>query len=177
MPRGGSRSNSRGSSGGGGGGFFSRGPARQPAAPPRPPPPRQAPRPAPTPTPAAAPQQGGGMMSGLAGTVMTGMAFGAGSEVAHQAVRSVMGGGGSGHGNQGGAPQEQQQQPQQMQQQQMQQPAGYTDSGYGQQQEAPCQAFNTNFVNCLKQNDSDIGMCQQYMDMIKQCERDQQMYQ
>ena len=116
------------------------------------------------------------MMSGLAGTVMTGMAFGAGSEVAHQAVRSVMGGG-SGHGGHGGdAPQQQQQQqPQQMQQQQMQ--PGYAQDGYGQQQEAPCQAFNTNFVNCLKQNDSDIGMCQQYMDMIKQCERDQQMYQ
>ena len=31
---------------------------------------------------------------------MTGMAFGAGSEVAHQAVRGVMGGG-SGHGSGG----------------------------------------------------------------------------
>jgi len=43
---------------------------------------------------------GGGMMSGLAGTMMTGMAFGAGSEVAHQAVRGMMGGGtspGAGH--------------------------------------------------------------------------------
>ena len=32
------------------------------------------------------------MMSGLMGTMMSGMAFGAGSEVAHQAVRSFMGG-------------------------------------------------------------------------------------
>ena len=46
-----------------------------------------------------APAQGGGMMSGLGGTLMTGMAFGAGSEIAHQAVRGVMGSGGSGHGN------------------------------------------------------------------------------
>ena len=38
---------------------------------------------------------GGG---GLGSTLMTGMAFGAGSEVAHQAVRGIMGGG-SGHGN------------------------------------------------------------------------------
>ena len=41
-------------------------------------------------------------MSGLGSTLMTGMAFGAGSEIAHQAVRSVIGGGhgsGSGHGN------------------------------------------------------------------------------
>ena len=46
------------------------------------------------------------MMSGLAGTMMTGMAFGAGSEVAHQAVRGMMG---SGSGS-GSAPVEQQQQ-------------------------------------------------------------------
>lgn len=32
------------------------------------------------------------MMSGLAGTMMQGMAFGAGSEVAHRAVGSLMGG-------------------------------------------------------------------------------------
>ena len=37
------------------------------------------------------------MMSGLMGTVATGMAFGAGSEIAHQGVRAMMGGGG-GHG-------------------------------------------------------------------------------
>ena len=41
---------------------------------------------------------GGGMMSGIGGMVVTGMAFGAGSEIAHQAVRGIMGGG-SGHGN------------------------------------------------------------------------------
>ena len=46
----------------------------------------------------AAPQQSGGMMSGLGGTLMTGMAFGAGSEVAHQAVRGLMGSGSSDHG-------------------------------------------------------------------------------
>ena len=51
--------------------------------------------------------QTGGMMSGLGGTLMTGMAFGAGSEIAHQAVRGIMGSG-SGHGGQ-----EVQQQPQQ----------------------------------------------------------------
>lgn len=33
------------------------------------------------------------MFSGLGSTLMSGMAFGAGSEVAHQAIRSVMGGG------------------------------------------------------------------------------------
>ena len=49
-------------------------------------------------------------MSGMAGTVMTGMALGAGSEVGHMAVRSMMGGG-SGHG---GEAQNQGQQQQQM---------------------------------------------------------------
>ena len=38
---------------------------------------------------------GGG---GLGSTIMTGMAFGAGSAVAHEAVRGMMGG--SGHGSQ-----------------------------------------------------------------------------
>lgn len=33
-----------------------------------------------------------GMFSGFGSTIMQGMAFGAGSEVAHQAVRGVMGG-------------------------------------------------------------------------------------
>ena len=41
----------------------------------------------------AAPAQGGGMMAGLAGTMASGMAFGAGSEVAHRVVGSMMGGG------------------------------------------------------------------------------------
>ena len=39
-----------------------------------------------------APTQSGGMLSGIGSTIMQGMAFGAGSEVAHQAVRSFMGG-------------------------------------------------------------------------------------
>ena len=40
-------------------------------------------------------------MSGMGQTMMTGMAFGAGSEIAHQGVRAMMGGGG-GHGGQEG---------------------------------------------------------------------------
>ena len=43
-------------------------------------------------------------MSGLGGAVATGMAMGAGSEIAHQAIRGIMGSGSSGHG----APQQQQ---------------------------------------------------------------------
>ena len=47
----------------------------------------------------------GGMFSGFMGTMMQGMAFGAGSEVAHQAVRGVMGSGNS-HTQQQAPPQE-----------------------------------------------------------------------
>ena len=35
--------------------------------------------------------QRGGMMSGMGGMFMTGMALGAGSEVAHQGMRGLMG--------------------------------------------------------------------------------------
>ncbi len=44
------------------------------------------------------------MLSGFGATMAQGMAFGAGSEVAHQAVRSVFGGS-SGHQEQPAAPQ------------------------------------------------------------------------
>ncbi len=57
----------------------------------------------------APPMQGGGMMSGIGGTIVTGMALGAGSEVGHQAVRSLMGSG-SGHGSGSGEQVQQQQQ-------------------------------------------------------------------
>lgn len=45
------------------------------------------PMPAPQPTMTRSP----GMFSGLGSTLATGMAFGAGSEVAHQAIRGIMG--------------------------------------------------------------------------------------
>jgi len=87
MPRGGSRGGSRGPS--------------------RSPPPRSGftasrPMPSQQPRPQVPPQRtatSGGMMSGIGSTIMTGMAFGAGSEVAHQAVRGLMGNGSS-HGTQ-----------------------------------------------------------------------------
>ncbi len=78
--------------GGGSRGGSSRGRSSSPA-----PPPRQAPtvtKPMPTQQPAQTAQQPktGGMFSGLGSTIMQGFAFGTGSAIAHQAVRSVMGG-------------------------------------------------------------------------------------
>ena len=40
------------------------------------------------------------MMGGLGGMMARGAAFGVGSAVAHEAIRGVMGGHGSGHGGQ-----------------------------------------------------------------------------
>jgi len=81
MARGGSRggSSSRGRS-------SSPSPSRSAQTATKPMPPKQAP----TTQPQA--QQSGGMLSGIGSTIMQGMAFGAGSAVAHQAVRSLMGG-------------------------------------------------------------------------------------
>ena len=92
-------------------------------------------------------QQSGGMFSGLGSTLMTGMAFGAGSEVAHQAVRGMMGG--SGHNQAQEAPQQQQQQ-----------------QNYQQQS---CQFEINNFTNCLKEN-KEIAYCQRYSDLLKMCQ-------
>lgn len=96
-------------------------------------------------------QSSGGMFSGFGSTIMQGMAFGAGSEVAHQAVRSVMGG--SSHSQQQ-APQ--QQAPQQQAPQQTQQ--------------NPCQLEMQNFSNCLSTNDN-INYCQNFSDMLKSCKQ------
>ena len=169
MPRGGSRGG--GSRGGSpsrssGGGFFGRSsPQRAPAAAPR------APAPAPkaaAPTPA--PAQSGGMFGGgggLMSTMATGMAFGAGSEIAHQGVRAMMGGGGSGSGH--SEPQQQQEAPPQ-QQYAPQQPM------YAQEQpmqaQGPCADFSQKLMSCLQTNQGQSNYCSNYMDMLNQCETD-----
>ena len=88
------------------------------------------------------------MLGGLAGTMMQGMAFGAGSEVAHQAVRGMMGSG----GHEG---QHVQQAPDQQYQ--------------SQPQYDPCAQQNQDFMNCLQFNRNDVGACQSYLDLFKQC--------
>ena len=87
-----------------------------------------------------------GIFGGLMGTMVQGMAFGAGSEVAHQAIRSVMGG--NSH--------------QQVEQQQQ--------VNQNQVQSNPCMMENNNFVECLKFNSNNITSCQSYIDSLKECE-------
>ena len=106
---------------------------------------------------------GGGMMSGIGGAVVTGMAMGTGSEIAHQAIRGMMGSGSSGHGQQAPA----------QQTQQAGAPVQYAQQSYEQQQEQnPCSGFNTSFLSCLKDYSGSINMCQMNMDSLMQCEKD-----
>ena len=94
------------------------------------------------PAPAAhAPQAGGGggMLSGLAGTVMSGMAFGTGSAVAHRAVDAVMGprGGSAEHNNAAPA-------------------AAAAPRG--------CVDQNNKFTTCMRENQGSIASCQYLFD-------------
>ena len=140
--------------------FGGRKSARPAASPPRP-----------RPAAPAAPQKSGGMLGGGGGlgqTMATGMAFGAGSAIAHQAIGGLMGGrGGSEGGHTGDAPAQ----------------GGVAPSGevaYGSDQpmtqeasfDNPCMSFNQALLQCLQTNNESIGMCQTDMNMVVQCERD-----
>ena len=84
--------------------------------------------------PSASPAQ-----PGFGRIMMEGVAFGAGSEVAHQAIRGVMGSGLS------------------------EGPAQQAGSTF------PCSNENQSFMSCLQHNKSDISQCQSYLDLFKQC--------
>ena len=89
-------------------------------------------------------EQSRGIFSGMGSAIMHGFGFGAGSEVAHQAVRSVTGANSQHHQA------EQQQIPQR------------------QTQQNPCQTEMDSFSNCLSTNDN-IAYCQNFSDMLKNC--------
>lgn len=110
------------------------------------------PQPQPTQAPMQQPQtaQRSGIFGGIGSTIMQGMAFGAGSEVGHQAVRSVIGGGS--HSNQHV---EQQHQPQQQQ---------------VNNQSNVCQTEIQNFSECIQRN-TDLSYCQTFADMLKTCKQ------
>lgn len=130
-----------------GGGFRSGGSSRSSSRSTSTSPPRQS---APTQTPTAPPRTGG-MGSGLMGTLVQGMAFGAGSEVAHQAIRGVMG------GNSHSAPQQQQE------------ANGAPAENYSRPQ--TCEMENSNFVECLKFNNNEIARCQEQFNAVQNCQK------
>lgn len=126
---------------------------RAPAPAPR----RQAPPPAPRQAaPAPAPvqqQQSGGMMSGLLGTVASGMAFGTGSAIAHRAVGAVANSisGSSEAPVYEAAP-----------------AAAPTASPAGQDF---CSNDQKSFFDCLNANRNDISACQYYLDQFDRCKQ------
>lgn len=109
-------------------------------------PPKAQPKAQPQAPPMAPTQQGPGLM----GTLAQGMAFGAGSEIAHQAIRSVIGG-----GSHSQPAQQEQAQPQEQQQSQQQK----------------CQTENSNFIECLKFNNNTIAYCQNQFDLLTSCQK------
>eukprot|EP00462_Mataza_sp_D1_P004443 CAMPEP_0175102018 /NCGR_PEP_ID=MMETSP0086_2-20121207/8174_1 /TAXON_ID=136419 /ORGANISM="Unknown Unknown, Strain D1" /LENGTH=164 /DNA_ID=CAMNT_0016376723 /DNA_START=98 /DNA_END=592 /DNA_ORIENTATION=+ len=121
-------------------------PAAQPTR--RPPPPAPA---APAAAPAPAQGGGGGMLSGLAGTMMSGMAFGTGSAVAHRAVDSVMGPRETVVRHEGGEAAVDNQM------------ATASSSGV-------CGDENSQFQKCLKENPGDFANCRFYFDILNQCQ-------
>lgn len=122
-------------------------PARPMATAAKPPPPAPAPvAQAPPPMMQSAPQ-GGGMMSGLMGTMASGMAFGAGSAIAHKAVdaaASAMTG--------GSAPK----------------PAAPVAPAV----DGPCFAEQTNFTKCLQNYNNDATMCTSFFQNLTSCQTD-----
>lgn len=123
---------------GGFGGFRRSGPSPRSGATRAAPPPRSTYR-----------DRGSSMTGGLGSVIMQGMAFGAGSEIAHSAVRGAMGGDSGTRGESYGS-HEYQDQTSQLN----------TD---------PCRLENDNFLNCLKNNPSDISQCQSVLNLFKQC--------
>lgn len=103
-------------------------------------------------------QPSGGMMGGLGQTLVTGMAFGAGSEIAHQAVRSVMGGGSHGGHSE----------PKTVENQQ---PIEQNNQNNAQPKQNPCMEYNNKFIDCLRYNNNTISMCQSIFDDMKSCEK------
>ncbi|CAM6100516.1 unnamed protein product [Calypogeia fissa] len=107
--------------------------------------------------PPAIPQQstGGSMFGGLAGTIAQGMAFGTGSAVAHRAVDAVVG-------------------PRTVTHEHAQVSDGQgnvSESQLTTMSHGACTNQSKAFQDCIQANNSDIGKCQFYVDMLNECRR------
>jgi hypothetical protein len=96
------------------------------------------------------------MLSGLAGTVMSGMAFGTGSAVAHRAVDAIAGPREVKHVHEGGdgdaAP-------------------GQSAAPMSSNSNAgPCGDEFEDFQRCSKENNNDISSCRFFYDVLSQCQ-------
>ena len=102
----------------------------------------------------------GGMGSGIMGTVVQGMALGAGSEVGHMAVRSMFGGSSGGHQETAPAAAPQAAAPPA--------PAYNSNSSFG--NGGSCQLPQQELYKCLQEQNGNAGACQFYFDALKQCQ-------
>jgi hypothetical protein len=92
------------------------------------------------------------MMSGMGGMIAQGMAFGAGSAIAHRAVGAVAEGM-SGDSDEGGATEQQQQQQS--------------------QERGPCGEPKGLLYQCLETQNGSAGACQYYFDALRSCQENQ----
>lgn len=94
-------------------------------------------------------------MSGMGSVMAQGLAFGAGSEIAHQAVRGLTG---DNHYYE----------PRQVVVQE--QPSMQSNYDQTKNFQSLCEFENNRFVDCLK-NSGEISSCQSYFDMLKECQK------
>jgi coiled-coil-helix-coiled-coil-helix domain-containing protein 10 len=93
--------------------------------------------------------EGGGIMSGIASTVVQGMAFGTGSAIAHRAVGGVANAI-SGDSNS----------------------AENKNTAEPQNDGKSCEIQIGKFYDCLDEHDGNIGACQFFFDLMQQCQKD-----
>jgi len=118
---------------------------------------------------------GGGLLSGLAGTVMQGMAFGGGSAIAHRVVDSIAGPRTVVHEHQeaptpatGGATM---QPMDQATGQAVMQSLDTGSSALNRQVERVCGDEVLQFQKCLTENNNNFNTCSFYFDVLSQCEK------
>jgi predicted lipid-binding transport protein (Tim44 family) len=106
-----------------------------------------------------APAAGGGLLSGLASTVMQGMAFGGGSAVAHRAIDGVFGG----------------REVQHVHTNQDNNNINSMSTIDSNTSSSParanvCRDEVTNFNQCMASNNHNVSSCQFYFDLLNQCQ-------
>jgi len=97
--------------------------------------------------------QGGGMMSGLGGALMSGMAMGTGSAIAHRAIDGIAG-------------------PRHMvvEHEQKEEGAAAPMSTLGASKGISCGEEDNIFKQCLQTNPNNYSACKFYYDMLAQCQ-------
>ena len=99
---------------------------------------------------------GGGMGSGMMGMVAQGMAFGAGSAVAHRAIGAVA------DGISGGGKGKEQDDAQQ-----------HSSAPQAVEQDGPCDKSQANLYQCLSDQSGNAAACQFFFDALRDCQDNQ----